>query len=116
MVVQSRATGRFLLKCVDGEWMFPSILDYDHDQPIVYLAMEELARILDGDAEENDWMLEFIADDRHQIFHLWVDGEPSGEGQLEWCSLFMFPEKTASIVSEVFSNHILLEKSLDPNS
>ena len=119
MVIQSRQTGRFLLKKTDEVWSFPSVVVNDYQQPVVYLAMEDVGEALGQDVEENGWLLDFIADNDHQLFHVWVDGEPKGPNiadRLEWCSLFLFPEKTDPIVSKILSNRILLEKSLTPES
>lgn len=117
MVIQSRQTGRFLLKKTDDVWSFPSVVVNDYQQPVVYLAMEDVGEALGQDVEENSWLLDFIADPDHQLFHVWVDGEPKGPtitDRLEWCSLFLFPEKTDPLVSKIFSNRILLEKSITP--
>lgn len=114
MIVQSRTTGRFLLKCVDNLWTFPSVIDNDPEKTIVYMAMGDCSKALGQPDDDNNWMLEFIADNYNQIFHIWVDDEPMGKGELEWCHLFMMPENLDPIVGKVFSNQILLDKSTSP--
>lgn len=117
MVVQSRQTGRFLLKKTDDVWSFPSVVVNDFAQPVVYMAMDELGEALGQDVEENSWLLDFVPDTEHQVFHVWVDGEPMGPtilDRLEWCSLLLFPENTDPIVSKMFNNRTMLEKIIAP--
>lgn len=114
MVVQSRTTGRFLLKKVDDVWTFPSVIELDPSKSIVYMAMDDCGDALGQNVEENTWVLDYVPDGFHQLFHVWVSDEPLGNGELEWCSLFMFPETTSEMVCRVMGNRLFLENSLHP--
>lgn len=116
VVIQSRTTGRFLLKKDGLKWTFPSVADNDRERPVVHEAMERCAKATGMVPENDTWVVEMIDDPIHLIFHMWLDGEPTGVGELEWCSMFMFPEELASITEEVMSNTMLIERALTPHS
>jgi len=114
MIIQSRTTGRFLLRQENNSWGFPSNMPNDYEKPIVYLAMDDCGTALGQDVQDNEWVLDYIEDPVHQIFHVWVSDEPMGQGSYAWHSLFDFPEATDSMVAYMVNNQQFLERSLCP--
>lgn len=111
MVVQSRTTGRFLLKENNGVWTWPSVVENDPAQAVVYNALSELMLTM-GQQDSDDWLLDYVGMPWHQLFHVWVTGEPQDVIPVGWFHLFDFPEVVDPIVDMVLNQEAMLARAI----
>ena len=115
LIAQSRTTGRFLLVHKDDGWHFASSNPKDPELAELHVALND-CKDLTGvsrfdNVTEDSWALDFLLDNPHTIFHVWMDNEPAASPNVQWFHLFDFPEDIHESVHEVLKKDAVIRKT-----
>lgn len=116
MVVQSSTTGKILLRLRNNAWGFASENRWDNDQPMLFNGLVEIRDILGLNEEFDGLVVDFVGTIAGiQIFHCVMESEPMPlDVNVDWFSLFNFPENFDPQNDRVFDHGLFIEKIISP--
>lgn len=115
LVIQSRATGRFLLKETNDVWDFSVQMEWDREKAMLFALLHD-ASALFGWEDIEDYTVDYVGTyDVGLVFHVMIDDEPQAtDDQSQWFALFDFPEPFNSATDSLFDSDEFMSRIVSP--
>lgn len=116
LVIQSRKTGRFLLRENNGVWNFAIALPFDDQKGMLFELLKEGNLAMGQAPDWDNYSIDFLDNfPNGTVFHGIVNDETLAPGSKDaWFPLFDFPENFDALSDTLFESQEFIERIISP--